>query len=89
MENAIVYDALHKRKIFLDAFGKGLEALGVLKFLQKFPEVMKPAFVSSGTVSTKDVLEIMKPQYSSTSVEERKVYEFLLEFVGQCTDENE
>lgn len=56
VENAMVYDALHKRKIFLDAFVKGLEALGILQFIQ-FPEVMKPAFVSSGTVSPKDVLE--------------------------------
>ena len=38
MENTIVYDALHKRKFFLDVFGKGIEALGVLKFLQKFPK---------------------------------------------------
>ena len=57
----MVYDALHKRKVFLDALGKGLEALGVLDFIQKFPEEMKP---SSGTVSPKDVLDIMKPQYS-------------------------
>ena len=81
----MVYDALHKRKVFLDALGKGLEALGVL---EKFPEEMKPAFVSSGTVSPKDVLDIMKPQYSTSIFEEKEVYEFLLEYVEQCTHES-
>ena len=84
----MVYDALHKRKVFLDALGKGLEALGVLDFIKKFPEEMKPAFVSSGTVSPKDVLDIMKPQYSTSIFEEKEVYECLLEYVEQCTDES-
>ena len=55
MENAI--NMMH---CYLDAFRKGLEALGVPKFNQKFPKVMKPAYLSSGTVSTKGVLEIIK-----------------------------
>ena len=46
--NIMVYEALHKRKLFLDSFGEGLEVFGVLSFVQRFPTVMKSAFVSRG-----------------------------------------
>ena len=46
MENAIVYDALHKRKVFLDSFGEGLETFGVLSFIRMFPEEIRPGFSS-------------------------------------------
>lgn len=45
-ESIILYEALHKRKVFLDAFGEGMEVLGVLSLIQLFPEMMKPAFTA-------------------------------------------
>lgn len=66
-----VYDALHKRKLFLDSFGEGLEVFGILNFLQKFPAEMKTAFVSKGTLIPEDVLKMLKPRPITTADESK------------------
>ena len=43
-----MYDALHKRPLYLDAIGKGLDIFGIKKMISVFPEICKPAFVSDG-----------------------------------------
>lgn len=72
----MVYDTLHKRKIFR---GKQIEALGVLKFIQKFPEVMKPA-VGEFPLRMCPSPSIL-PQISRS--------EFRLKIAEQYTDESE
>ena len=57
MDCIIVYDALHKRSMYLDAIGKGLD---VLKMIALFPEQCKPAFVSDGTISAAIVTSLLK-----------------------------
>ena len=55
-------DALHKQKIYLDAFANGLEVLGVKSLISQFPEVFKPLFISDGkVVEAKEVVKLLKP----------------------------
>lgn len=91
MENIMVYEALHKRRPFLDSFGEGLEIYGLLSFIQKFTAEMKPAFVPDGILCSDDVLQIMKPKISGEVItpEESRVYTFLKNYVKQCTDTSE
>ena len=88
LENIMVFDALHKRKLFLDTFGEGLEVYGVLSFVQKFPAEMKPVFVSRGILSPEDVLKILSPNPTVDNMidKERRVYRFFQNYVKQCTD---
>ena len=88
LEAIMVFDALHKRKLFLDSFGEGLEVFGVLSFIQKFPAEMKSAFVSKGILSPEDVLKILTPKAAvdNMSDKETRVYHFFKNYVNQCTD---
>ncbi len=88
LDSIMVYEALHKRKLFLDSFGEGLEVFGVLGFIQKFTDELKPAFVSSGILISDDVLKILKPRPSDDvmTVDEKRVYKFLEHYIEQCTD---
>ena len=56
-----MYDALHKRTLYLDAIGKGLDVFGIKKMISVFPEICKPAFVNDGKLLPSDVLSKLKP----------------------------
>jgi hypothetical protein len=60
----------------------------VHSFIQKFPAEMKPAFVSKGILSPKEVLKIIrcKPSNDTLTVDETRVFRFLEKFIKQCTD---
>ena len=83
MECIILYDALHKRIAYLDALVKGLEVLGVKNLISHFPEVLKPAFVSKGTVGATDVRRLLQPNPSTTEMDEKQhnVWQYLLSFI--------
>lgn len=58
----IIYDVLHKRKIFLDAFAEGLEVFYLRTGIQAFPDLFQELFVAADTCSPDDVLGILKFQ---------------------------
>ena len=61
IQSIMLHDALHKKKLFLDALGEGLEVFGVCSVIVAFPELFRPVFVSSESVKPSDVLSILKP----------------------------
>ena len=74
LEAIMVFDALHKRKLFLHSFGEGLEVFGVLS----------SAFESKGILPPEDVLKILtlKAAVDNMFDRETRVYHF---FMKQCT----
>lgn len=85
----MVYDALHKRSMYLDAIGKGLDVLGVRKMITLFPEQCKPAFVSDGTVSAAIVTSLLKVteqrQDSELNDGEKRVWMYLHKFLEEAS----
>ncbi len=82
----MVYEALHKRKVFLDAFGEGLDEFGVWSLMRKFPEEMKEAFVPADSVSASDVMKIVKPIPGRRDADEERVWGYLTAFVRNSTE---
>ena len=88
VECILFYDALHKRRIYLDAFASGLEVLGVKTMISHFPETLKPLFVSLGVVKAKEVIELLKPRPNVSGMDENQhcVWDYLLAFINQCSE---
>ncbi len=83
----MVYDALHKRKVFLDAFGEGLEEFGIWSLIRTFPDVMKPAFVATEeSIEASDVLAILKPLHDVDGCDQERVWEFLTSFIRKSPE---
>lgn len=84
----LLYDALHKRRIYIDAFACGLEAVGVKTMISHFPELLKPLFVSTGIVKAKEVIKLLKskPSVSAMDENQRSVREYLLAFINQASE---
>ena len=85
MECIVLYDALHKRRIFLDAIGNGLEVLGMRTLISHFPEVFKAAFVSSCRLGSNDVRELLKP-VTNMDIDQIRVWGYLLMFIDQANE---
>ena len=87
MECIILYDALHKRRIYLDAFASGLEVFGLKTLISHFPEILKPLFVSTGEIKPVEVIELLKPRPSVSSMDEyqRRVWGYLLAFIDRAS----
>ena len=85
MECIVLYDALHKRRIFLDAIGNGLEVLGMRTLISHFPELFKAAFVSSGRLGSNDVRELLKP-VTNMDIDQIRVWGYLLMFIDQTSE---
>ena len=85
----MVYDALHKRSAYLDAFARGLEIMGIKTLLNMFPEECKQAFVWSGGVRAYDVISMITPIPSTAFMlpMQRKVWGFLLNFLNRAEEE--
>ncbi len=58
-ESIIRYNALQKRKVFLDSIAQGLDEFGILSVIQFFPDLFSGLFISS-TKMANDVLEIIR-----------------------------
>ena len=58
-DTIIIYDVLHKRKVFLDAFSEGLEVFHLKTAINTFPELFRELFVASDACSPDDVLAIL------------------------------
>lgn len=87
MECIILYDALHKRRIYLDEFASGLEVLGLKTLISHFPETLKPLFVSTGELKAREVVELSKPNPSVSNMDEYqlRVWGYLLGFIDQAS----
>ena len=80
----MIYDALHKRKLLLDAFGEGLEVFGVWSIMNSFPELMKPVFVP-GSIKPSDILSILKPE--NMEAPQERVWHFLTSFILSSSED--
>ena len=56
----ITYNALQKRKVFLDSIAQGLDEFGILSVIQIFPDLFSGLFISSTKIVANDVLEIIR-----------------------------
>ena len=82
-----MYDALYKRKQYLDALGYGLEVLGVKSLLCHFPDELKKAFVSEGEISADEVIRMLRPRPAVEMMTEKEkfVWECLMAFLDEAT----
>ena len=83
-EAIYTYDALQKRKPFLDQMMEGLEEFQVATAMRLFPDVFEPLFVSRGAYEPQDVINILRSKITMTHDEE-VVYNFLKRFISECT----
>ena len=56
----VIYDILHKRKVFLDAFLEGLEVFHLKAAVCAFPALFEGLFVASPRCSAQEVLDILQ-----------------------------
>ena len=77
-----MYDAILKRKAFLDQIMEGLEDFQLATALRIFPAVFEPIF-TAGSFESQDVIDILQPKVSMTG-EEQAVFDFLQRFITDC-----
>ena len=70
-KSIVVYDALHKRKVYLDCFAEGLEVFRIHSAICIFPEMFEELFVAAEECSTSNVLSAMKYPVELKPEEER------------------
>ena len=58
VQDIILHEVIAKRQKMLDQLAEGLNGLGLLSLIRAFPEVFLPLFVSTGDISSADVIEI-------------------------------
>lgn len=90
VDSIMVYDALQKRKLYLDAFAEGLEEFGVHSLICAFPEEHECVFTMSQVISPSDVLNILKRAKSSQDSEDAvRVWNYLLTFIKHSQNSGE
>ena len=87
-EALLTYDALQKRKPFLDHMMEGLGDFGIVNAMQLFPEVFEPLFVRKSKCEPQDVISILQPTKAMTD-REQVVYQYLQRFIMECNEEGE
>lgn len=80
-------EALHKRKLFLDSFGEGLEEFGIWTLIRNFPQEMKGAFWASGSVDASDILHILTLVCDEEGADEKSVWEYVKAFINNSSEE--
>ena len=88
VECILLYDALHKRRIYLDAFGSRLEALGMKILICHFPEVFKASFVYNGKITPSNVIKMLQPHPDAAIMNEdtKRVWDYLITFLNGATE---
>ena len=69
MDCILLYDALHKGRIYLDAFASEIEVLGLENIIVHFPEIFKPALVFSGKIMLSCVINILHLKIDTDDME--------------------
>eukprot|EP00794_Sanderia_malayensis_P001014 gene1014-334_t len=82
------YDVLLKQEKAIQSFGKGLETLGILENMQKFPEAFEPLFTwSDEALSPAAVLELLEADADKLDSDSTFVWDILQEFIFECGEE--
>lgn len=86
-EAIYTYDALQKRKPFLDQFVEGLEEFQLGKACHLFPQVFQPLFVSK-KCTPEDVLKILYTE-GTMGEQQQVLYDYLRQFLMECNHDGE
>ena len=83
-EALYTYDALQKRKPYLDQMMEGLDDFKLAACMKMFPTTFEPLFVNTGSFQPSDVISILhhKPDMSGP---ELAVFTHLKHFLTKCT----
>ena len=83
-EALYTYDALQKRKPYLDQIMEGLEDFQLATCMKMFPATFEPLFVNCGRCQPSDVISILhhKPDLSGPEI---AVFDHLKRFLTQCS----
>ncbi|XP_019860541.1 PREDICTED: uncharacterized protein LOC109588875 isoform X2 [Amphimedon queenslandica] len=58
----LLFDTLQKRKLLLDMIGEGLDMhYGLRRLMSHFPTIFEPLFLYSGTLTSRDIINIIIP----------------------------
>lgn len=82
-EALYTYDALQKRKPFLDQLMEGLQEFELSSAMQVFPDIFEPLFVCAQKSMPQDVINILHIRTPMTDAEQ-VVYDFLELFIREC-----
>ena len=85
-EALYTYNALLKRKPFLDQLMDGLEEIQVGSAMRRYLGVFEPLFVSAYEFTPQDVMGILHPRLPMTQ-SESAVYNLLKRFITECNQE--
>lgn len=77
------WDAIQKRKPFLDQWMEGLEGFQLATAVRLFPDVFQSLFLSDDQYESQAVIDILHPKMPMTD-EEEAVYVFL-KFITECS----
>lgn len=80
----MVHDILVKRKAILDQFRKGLSTLGLLKEMEKSPQLFEECFIQKGKVTVETVANCFHFDGSEDGDSER-VFQMLQSFVRNAS----
>ena len=83
MQTILIYSALHKRKVYLDAFAEGLECYKIHSLMRIFPQLFKPSFTSKELCS-EDVINSIVPVGIMDNDTER-LTSALFDFINELT----
>lgn len=78
------WDAIQKRKPFLDQLMEGLEEFQLATAIRLFPDVFQSLFLSDDQYESQAVIDILHPKMPMTDGEEA-VYAFLKKFIAECS----
>ena len=64
IQTLIIHDALHRRKVFIDCFCKGLEVYGLYTLMKGFPDLFERVFISNEITCDEVINSITLPTLS-------------------------
>ena len=82
-----LYDALHKRASYMNAFSNVLEKSGLGEIIRLFPECMKSMFVSSSELKPDDVINILNlTNFDPNDESHIRLKKYLVSFCVACSE---
>ena len=87
-ECIITYNALQKRKVYLDAIAEGLNEFGVFDAIKCFPDLLAGLFIPSAEITVSDVVKILKFPKAMTK-KELAVADLLKDCLKELTQSGE
>ena len=88
MQAALVHIVLYKRKVIVAQLRKGLELLGLLKEISRYPEFQKHFFVRTDRFSAAEVIaKIEYPKSDSRKQEDPHIRSYIETFISSSSSE--